>query len=263
MIKKIFLQGFVLILIFFSTFLLAVQVDWIKLFRVREVNDKTEKKLGETIWEAIRESGTEVNSKAVVKPLDSLLGRICLSNKIKKQDIKIHVLQHDEINAFALPDGHLIIFTGLIENVDRPEELSAVMAHEIAHIQLNHVMKKLGREIGLSVLMSISGGNAGSELIKEVSRVLSSTAFDRGLEREADLRAVDYLVKANISPVFLSDFLARLPEKDAGLTWFSTHPESAERIKYIQEYSRGKVVINSSVISAKTWENLKQRVLEK
>ncbi len=70
-------------------------------------------------------------------------------NDIDRDKIKVHLLFKDEVNAFALPDGHLVIFSGLILESENPEELSGVLAHELAHIELNHVMTKLMREVGL------------------------------------------------------------------------------------------------------------------
>ena len=100
-----------------------------------------------------------------------------------REIIKVHVLNKDEINAFALPNGHLIIYSGLINNSGNQEELTGVICHEIAHIELNHVMKKLIKEIGLSVLISMTTGKGGSEIIKETAKMLSSSAFDRKLEK--------------------------------------------------------------------------------
>ncbi|MCX8473257.1 MAG: M48 family metalloprotease, partial [Sediminibacterium sp.] len=85
----------------------------------------------------------------VVNSIDSIVTHICKSNKIDRETIIVHVLNKDEINAFALPNGHLIIYSGLIHNSDNQEELTGVISHEIAHIELNHVMKKLVKEIGL------------------------------------------------------------------------------------------------------------------
>lgn len=91
------------------------------------------------------------------------------------------------MNAFSLPDGHLIVFSGLILNSDSPEELAGVVGHELAHIELNHVMKKLVKEVGLSTLISLITGNSGSDMIKETAKTLSLTAFDRNLEKDAAL----------------------------------------------------------------------------
>ena len=163
-----------------------------------------------------------------------------------------------------MPNGHLVIYSGLIKNSDNQEELSGVVGHEIAHINLNHVMKKLVKEIGLSVLISMTTGNSGYEVIKETAKMLSSSAFDRSLEKEADIKAVDYLVQAKINPEPFAEFLFKLSDEENTatkyLTWISTHPDSRERAEYIIEYSKDKKTKFSSVIELETWDKLKEKL---
>jgi predicted Zn-dependent protease len=242
------------------------KIDWLTVFKVQKVTNKTEEKLGNLFWEIFQKTEKENKNPFVVNTIDSIVTQICTANKIQREIVKVHILNKDDINAFALPNGHLIVYTGLIINSDNQEELSGVICHEIAHINLNHVMKKLVKEIGLSVLISMTTGNGGSEVIKETAKLLSSSAFDRSLEKEADIKAVDYLIKAKINPNPFADFLFKLSEieNDATqyLTWISTHPDSKERAEYIIEYSKDKKSNYSALISIATWEKLKENLKE-
>ena len=78
----------------------------------------------------------------------------------------------------------------------------------MAHCELNHVMKKLIKEIGLGVLISITT-NGNGDMLREALKVLSSTAFDRDLEREADIKAVEYLNNTGVSAEPFANFLYR------------------------------------------------------
>lgn len=259
--KKSIIQGLITILLFFGTWYALTQIDWIKIFKVQQVTDKTEKKLGELFWEVFKKSENEIKNTHVVNSLDSIVTQICRANKIDRNKLKIHVLSKDDINAFALPNGHLVIYSSLILNSDNQEELVGVICHEIAHIQLNHVMEKLVKEIGLSVLISMTTGSTGAEVIKEAAKILSSSAFDRSLEKEADIKAVDYLVNANINPEPFANFLYKLADTEHKvtkyLTWISTHPDSKERADYIIEYSKSKETEFKPILSNETWDKLK------
>lgn len=237
------------------------QIDWVKVLKVQQVTNKTEQKLGEIFWEFFENTGKEISNELVTNSIDSIVTHICKSNNIDRKKIKVHILHNDEINAFALPDGHLIVFSGLILNSDNQEELAGVLCHEIAHIELNHIMKKLVKEIGLSVLISMTTSAGGSEVIKETAKILSSSAFDRGLEKEADIKAVDYLVNAKINPEPFADFLYKIAElEDVStdyLTWIRTHPDSKERAEYIIEYGEGKFMDYKLILSEETWDKLK------
>ena len=264
--KKTIIQGALSILLFFGTWFVLTKINWVKVFKVQKVTDKTEKKLGDLFWELFQQTEKENKNPFVVNSIDSIVNRICTANKIDREFIKVHILNKGNINAFALPNGHLIVYSGLITNSDNQEQLSGVICHEIAHINLNHVMKKLVKEIGLSVLISMTTGNGGSEIIKETAKMLSSSAFDRSLEKEADIKAVDYLIKAKINPEPFADFLFKLSDKENEatkyLTWISTHPDSRERAEYIIEYSKDKKSIYTGIITTETWDKLKEKLNE-
>lgn len=264
--KKIILQGFIIVALFFTAWFLLMQVKWVEIFKLNALQDKTEEKLGDLFWEMFQKTETEIQNQFVLNSIDSIVIKICSENKIDKELIKIHVIEKDEINAFALPNGHLVIYTGLILNSDNYEEMSGVICHEMAHIQLNHVMKKLLKEVGLSVLISMTTGNSSSETIKETAKLLSSSAFDRNLEKEADIKAVDYLVNAKINPEPFAQFLYKLSDMETipikYLTWISTHPESKERAEYIIEYSRDKKVEYEAILTNETWDKMKEKLRE-
>jgi predicted Zn-dependent protease len=261
--KKLLVQGGILVLSFLLLWLLLRQVDWYSVLRIQKVTDKTEEKLGDLFWEMYQKSETEITQSYATSTVDSIITKICKANSIDRKKLKVHILDKDEINAFALPDGHLVIYSGLILDAENPEELSGVICHEIAHIQLNHVMKKLMKEVGLSALISITLGT-GSETIASIAKTLSSTAFDRGLEKDADIKAVDYLIAAKFNPDPFADFLFKLAKNESDavkyLTWISTHPDSEERAKYILEYSKDKKVNFRPILVEETWQKLKEAV---
>ncbi|MBS1647933.1 MAG: M48 family metallopeptidase [Bacteroidetes bacterium] len=262
--KKILIQGIVTVFLFFGTWFISAQIDWIKIFKIQQMTDKTEQKLGELFWEVLKKNEKENKNTCAVTSIDSIVTNICKANKIDRMKIKIHILTKDDVNAFALPNGHLIIYSGLILNSDSQEALTGVICHEIAHIELNHVMKKLVKEIGLSVLISMTTSNGGGEVVKKAAKILSSSAFDRSLEKEADIKAVNYLIKARVNPEPFADFLYKLSDKEYEstkyVTWISTHPNSKERAEYIIEYSKGKITEYKSILSLKTWNSLKEKL---
>lgn len=237
--KKVIIQGLVTVSIFLGGWWALTQINWMGIFEVKRITNDTEKKLGDLFWEYFSKEGSENKNSGIDSTTRNIITKICKANNIDTTKIKPHILNSDEVNAFALPDGHLVIYTGLIKDADNPEELAGVIAHEIAHIQLNHVMKKLVKEVGLSTLFAIASGGGGAT--KEMAKILSSTAFDRELEKSADLKAVDYLIRANINPKPFADFLYKISVKENNstkyFTWISTHPNSEERAKYIIDYA--------------------------
>lgn len=259
LMKKLVIQGIITILIFLSTWLLLKQVNWMSVLRSGEEKLKLEEKLGDLFLDVFRNSGNECTDEFVTGSIDSILTKICLRNSIDRTTIKLHILYDDEINAFALPDGHIIINSALIKETADPEELSGIICHELAHIELDHVMKKLLKEAGLNVLMSATNG--GSELARQTAGLLSSSAYDRSLESDADIMAVDLLLKSCINPAPFADILSRISETDDKtleyISWINTHPEGKIRAENIRQHYKNEIIKNEKLLSEVTWDKIK------
>lgn len=235
--KTILKQALVSILLFGGVLFSLSRVDWLAVFHLKE--NIIEEKLGKLYWDIFSKTEKFVKDEAVLQPVDSLLAYICEANGIEKP-IKLHVIESGEVNAFAFPDRHLVIYTSLIKECQNEMELCGVMAHEIAHIERGHVMQKLIKEVGLSVLANAVGGDGGA-VLAETAQILTSTAYDRTLESEADNYAVAYLSEAGIDPSPLGDFLYRLSREEdlPSITeWISTHPDSKKRSSMIWEQAK-------------------------
>lgn len=264
--KKVVVQGALLVSMFILFWVGLSQINWVKIFQIEKTEKTLETKLGDLFWTAYSQSKTEIKNPKIVKPIDSLLTKICVSNNIDRSEIKLHIFESSEVNAFALPDRHLVINSALVLNTQTEAELCGVMGHEIAHIQLNHVMKSLLKEIGLSVLISITGGGGNAEAIKNGLKLLSSSAYDRSLEKEADIKAVDYLIKSNIYPMGFADFLGRLALNESNnqaLDLLNTHPGSEMRAQYIVEHIGQQKTKEIQILSSKTWSELQSALNER
>lgn len=266
--NKIIVQGLITVVSFFALLLLLNQINWYNLFNVDEVNVKTEEVLGKALLATV---SPIPDSSKVYNTLNHIIKNLCEYNEINPEYIKAHIVIDSEINAFALPNGHLILNTGLITHVNNQEELIGVISHELAHIQLNHIMKKLIKELGLSFIITMTSGNAGTEVLKETVKLLSSTAFDRNLETEADINAIKYMINAKINPEPFADFLYKLDEKNTNadaidhLSWISTHPDSKDRAIYILDYLKDATSTLTStsyntILSQKEWLSFKEEI---
>ncbi len=265
--NKLLIQGILIVALFFTVWYCLAKINWVNILKVERITNETQKKLGDIIWESYTKT-EKLNKNTFVDTLiNSLVNKICVSNSIDPQSIKVHIIIKEEVNAFALPNNHLILYTGLIAAAQNEEALCGVISHELAHIALNHVMKKLLKQLGISVISSISKGNGGAEIINQTVKILSSTAFDRSLEKEADIKAVDYLQNTLINPLPFADFLFNLSKTNnyssQGVgNWVSTHPNPIERSTYIVAYSKNKQVQYETIFNNQTWQQLQKGVKE-
>lgn len=233
-VMKAVLQFLVIVILFFGTWLLLSRINFTERLHTDRIGSYNEKKIGQLIWDAIKKSEKEIRNEKVTRPVQQVLERLKVETKESDSSdpISIHVILKGDANAFALPGRRVIIFSGLVKYCNSPDELAGVLAHEIAHIEKQHVKLKLIKEAGLAMLATLVGGSAGPEIILEMARLLSSRAYDRNLESEADEAALHYLVNAGIDPRPFANFLFRIAgqtDMPDGFEWVSTHPDSRDR----------------------------------
>ncbi len=259
--RKVALQITILAALFAGGWLALSQVPWVQMFKVQERKSNLEKELGKIVWSSLELQHQEITDTAIVAPVDSILTKICQHNDIARDKIKLHILESDEVNAFALPDGYIVVFSGLIQQADTPEEIAGVISHEVAHIQLDHLMDKLVTEIGLATLVATVSGNGNAA---QVAQMLASSAFSREAEQEADLKAVEYLTNTQVDAEALATFMYKMSKKDSDLmeytSWLHSHPMSEERTRYILEERnriQGKKFHPQPILSNSVWQSLK------
>ncbi len=145
----------------------------------------------------------------------------------------ITLVENEMVNAFALPGGYIIITTGLVNFCDTPEELLAVICHEIGHIEKRHVISRLIKDIGLDLLTSNDPFVTG-----EIAKTIVSSGYNRQQEEEADWFACELMVKNLLEPRVLAKLFRKLKEEGKGGLYdqfeiISSHPNLDSRIRRI------------------------------
>jgi Zn-dependent protease with chaperone function len=157
---------------------------------------------------------------------------------------QVHVRKAPTINALALPGGHIIVFTGLLDKVTSENELAFVLAHEMGHYAHRDHLRGMGRAV---VFMTISAFLFGpeSDVGRLVARGLSMTemSFSRSQETQADEFALETLNCAYGHVAGTTDFFEKIQkEHDPGMFghYFSSHPKNRQRISHLRDISRDR-----------------------
>jgi predicted Zn-dependent protease len=146
-------------------------------------------------------------------------------------------------NAFALPDGTLIITDELVELADGDTEmLVGVLAHEIGHVELEHSLRQIYRAAGMTGLIMLIAGDVGDsieDLLVQGGGLLA-LSYSRDAEVAADRHSVELMQKAGYDPTAIARFFAiietKLGDKSA-TNILSTHPGTPERKQAIRDYA--------------------------
>lgn len=146
-------------------------------------------------------------------------------------------------NAFALPDGTIVLTDELVELAGGDDDLIlGVLGHEIGHVDHDHSLRQLYRAAGVTALIMLIGGDigAGTEDILVQGSALLALSYSRDAERDADRYSVELMHKAGRDPAAISRFFEilrdRLGDKGEG-DFLSTHPATPERIEETRRYA--------------------------
>lgn len=146
---------------------------------------------------------------------------------------KVSILKSREVNAMAAPGGYVAVMSGLVEQIEGPDELAGVLAHEFEHVLMRHATRALLRDASLHLLIASAATGTGLSQPLETAREFQHLSYSRGQELEADEAAIVLLKAANINPRGLPTFLRGLAQPGRAATlapeYLSTHPEAAAR----------------------------------
>lgn len=176
----------------------------------------------------------------------------------------VQVIKNSIPNAFTLPNGDIVMTSGLLEKSTSPDMLAGVLAHEIGHVVKDDAGEALVRSMGMqAVFMLMTGQGSESLDSRVIAQLLWQNSYQRGQEREADRIAMEILRKAHIAPQpFITFFQEQAKGADLGsgtLSYLSNHPSNEERITTLKQIAaEGIWPPTSSTISAESWEALRK-----
>jgi beta-barrel assembly-enhancing protease len=160
-------------------------------------------------------------------------------------ELRFHVVDQDEVNAFALPGGDIVVFQGIIDRISTPEQLAALLAHEAVHVQRRHSMRMMVRSLSGYLFLSLVVGDAGGVLavLLENADALRNLGYSRALETEADRSGMEWMHRASVDPQGMIQLMEMLEGLDQGLPdeleLLSSHPLTKERKKAAEEAASG------------------------
>jgi beta-barrel assembly-enhancing protease len=149
------------------------------------------------------------------------------------------VVSDEEVNAFALPGGFVVVHEGILNKMERHEELAALMGHELAHVQNRHSLRAITRSLSYYMLASLMFGDVSgvTAVIVDNASALRNLEYSRSLEQQADEEGLQLLRQNHLNPEGMVWLLERLQNADGPemLAFLSTHPNTNERISTIAQ----------------------------
>jgi predicted Zn-dependent protease len=193
----------------------------------------------------IRDAEIERTLKSMSSPIFKAAG-------FPSDKVDIYILNDKSLNAFVANSSSMFLHTGLLQTLETPEELQAVIAHEAGHISGGHLARRqinfrnargpalLGLLVGIAAGVAGGSGGAAAALAagSQAAVVRTLLHYNRGEEAAADQAALEFLDRANIDPSGMARVLGRFRGQEL-LTignidpFVLTHPLSSARLQLI------------------------------
>lgn len=204
-----------------------------------------EQKIGAIVRKRVLGGAKICHGSGGAAALDIMTQR--LTSKLENAPVvNITVADRAMVNAFAMPGGNIVIFRGLLQTAESADEVAAVLAHEMGHVQHRHPTQIALRAMGIGIITDLLTGDGSAivELAGEVGGLLLLLSYSRDMERQADAFGRDLFRRGDLPMGAQASLFARLRDKAAktdggkdggrdggGLFgYFNSHPPLEERI---------------------------------
>ncbi|WP_460821590.1 M48 family metalloprotease [Lysobacter olei] len=203
--------------------------------------------------------------------LDTLGTRLGASSDNPRQSYTFFMMRQRQINAFATLGGYVGVNAGLVLAADREDEVAGVLAHEIAHVTQDHVLRGVERAqkdqlpillamLGAIVAAQAAGGNSADDAAQAAMASAMGLAqqrqidYTRSNEHEADRLGIQSLARTGYDPMAIADFFGKLQQRSRanGANYYGTeapeflmtHPVTITRISEAKD--RARLIAGSS-----------------
>lgn len=194
-----------------------------------------------------RRAGRLDRNTAQVARLKRIANRLIAHTSVYRTDAlqwqwQVHTINSKEINAFVMPGGKIIFYTGIINELElTDDEIAAIMGHEMAHALREHSREQISRQVatqgtlGLAAsMLGLSNGQVqAASLVGELGMGLPHS---RTQESEADRIGLELMARAGYNPNAAISLWQKMQRAsgDGMPEWLSTHPNSQSRINMLQ-----------------------------
>lgn len=231
-LKEFFVLGFKVLLVFASLYIFigfALEVVLVNLSVEHEEN------IANFIWDFKEEKSLAESEKKVQKLIDKLSRNIPMN----KRHFTVHLISDDNINAAALPGGHILVYSGLLKAIRSENELAFILAHEMGHIVHKDSIKSLSKGMALSAIsMFLFGNDKSLNTLFNGSIESLQLKFSRDAENNADkfgLHLLNHTYGHSGGATNFFEKLAKDNKMPTFMYYLLTHPSPQSRINNIND----------------------------
>ncbi len=164
--------------------------------------------------------------------LNQLLDRLEVHLEDRTRDYRVLYVKEDTVNAIAIPGDVILIFQGLVQNVQSENELMMILGHELGHFAHRDHLRRLGRILALRFAITALFGNLDwLNNVSTLAATISNAQYSQSQETQADGFGLTLLYQTYGHVAGATDFFQRLSEKShQNWDFLATHPAPQKRV---------------------------------
>ena len=204
----------------------------------RVISPDTEIELGEKMYKEVVKGEIIDHPKTVI--LQSFAKELHLS---KIYPVKTTVVDSKEVNAFAMPGGNIVVYSGILKAMKSSDELAALLGHEVSHINGRHSLKTILQSVAMGMAVSIVLNDVSGivAVLVQNAEMLRSMSYSRSIEQSADNEGMKLLVLNGIHPLAMKRLMQRLkantPTMPDEIGFLSSHPSTEDRMRLADQFA--------------------------
>jgi len=204
-------------------------------------------KLGRAAWQDLLKKEPRSDNTDAMNAIEKIGRQCAVAARMNPAGWQFALFKGKEINAFALPGGHVGVYEGILPVMQDANGMATVLGHEISHVALRHAAKRASTQVATNVLLQVTqfglalGGVQGGDAIAGALGTGASLGillpFSRNHEYEADALGLRVMAAAGYDPRAAVPFWQRMQAANKGKTqpeYFSTHPGGGNRIAALE-----------------------------
>jgi len=219
---------------FLTLGLFWINSDRLSRWAADQISLEQEKSLGNLAFEQMRAS-LKLREAGPAHDAVELIG-VRLTAGSANYRYRFYLAEDPQVNAFALPGGQVVVYSGLLRDAESAEEVAGVLAHEISHVELRHTLRNLIHSLGWRAVLGAALGDLSGGVWADMAHELGRLSYGRDMEREADMASLQLLRRSGVPATDILRFFERMARKGTSPpALLSTHPSGLERMTLLRE----------------------------
>lgn len=223
-----------------------------------------EERLGEAVIDQLAPQEIRCQDPMQGRAIEEIITTLTAPLDRSPYTFKAIVVDDPTQNALAAPGGHILVFKGLLEQTQTPEELAGILAHELQHILKRHTTRALLEHASIGILFAALVGDVRgtAAFALETARTLGLLRYSRSSEEAADAEGMRMLLAAGIDPAGMITIFKTMRKKNneraAFPAYLSTHPGTEERIEKLRAIAQRPRQKSIRLLADYNWKDVKK-----